>query len=291
MCGKAVLKAHYFGKRLDRPMGLRPELAGGKTISIYKCGHCKLIYPNPLPVPLSKSRYSISRTEEFWEERDTIHKEHFKYELGILKKLTGGELGSLSALDIGFGLGSSLATMNSVFKEVYGIEPYLGLFNKTLQNLGSAIDAKRLSQAGFEETEYGNLKFDFIFFEAVQHISDLNAGLRKAFDLLKPGGILYVEVPSSSYLFHRLVNLFYKIRRNGFVINTSPMHSNYSYYEFSVKSFSENGKQNGYRVIYDEVFVCKPPLKGIAAKLLIFLMKLTRTGMQRSIWLKKDEKV
>lgn len=288
MCKSHIDQAHYFGKRLDRPQGLRPDKSGGTELSINKCPNCKLVYPAPVPVRTDEGLYAMPLAASFWETRDQVHQAHFEYELSVLSKLINKPLNTLSALDIGFGLGSSLFTMVSNFREVHGIEPFKGLYDRALETYRDRIDGRLLKHVSFEESDYEKEKFDFIFFEALQHLPELDAALKKAVSWLKPGGILYVEVPSSSYLFHSLVNLVYRFRRTRFVVNTNPMHGNFSYYEFSVKSFVESGKRNGFRVIYRQVFVCTPPLKGILKRLLILVMKYTGTGMQRSIWLQKE---
>lgn len=287
MCESPIDQTHYFGKRLDRPQGLRPDKSVGTELSINKCPCCQLVYPAPIPVRTDEGLYAMPLAASFWENRDQVHQAHFEYELRVLSKLVNKPLNTLLALDIGFGLGSSLFTMVSNFKEVHGIEPFKSLYDRTVETYRDRIDGRLLKHISFEESDYEKEKFDFIFFEALQHIPDLDAALKKAFSWLKPGGILYVEVPSSSYLFHSLINLIYRFRRTRFVVNTNPMHGNLSYYEFSVKSFVESGKRNGFKVIYRQVFVCTPPLKGILKRLLILVMKFTGTGMQRSIWLQK----
>lgn len=285
MCGQ---KAHFFGKRLDRSQGLRPEKIGGFEIKLDKCENCQLVYPNPIPVALNVERYGEGITDELWSRRALVDQENFIFELTILKTLTDQPLKELVALDIGFGLGNSLVTLSASFKEVHGLEPFAGLFNRALTTYSQRINTTLLKQQSLEEANYADKQFDFIFFEAIQHLPDLPGGIQKALTWLKPGGILYVEVPSSAYLFHRMINLVYKIRGTRFVMNTSPMHGNFSYYEFSVKSFVEHGKLNGYSVIRNDVFPCEPPLNRWMKKLFVFVMKLTGTGMQRSIWIQKN---
>jgi len=288
MCGYKVTDQQYFGKRLNQSQGLNPRKLQGTEVRIYKCAQCRLVYPNPIPLLSKKDdRHATTELKEFWGER-LLSYEHFRDELNVLSRLSNKPLAEMVVLDIGFGLGNSLLTLSPACKEAHGIEPFEIFFNKAIELNGNKLDTSLLKCISFEDAQYRDGQFDFIFFEALQHLPDLEAGIKKVLRWLKPGGIFYVELPSSSYLFNRLINLFYSLQGSGFVVNTNPMHGNYTYYEFSEKCFIDNGKRLGYKVLHHEVFPCNPPVKGILGDLLHFIMKRTDTGMQRSIWLRKD---
>lgn len=286
MCGFPVTEGQYRGKRLDRPQGLSPEKIQGTEIRIYKCSQCRLVYSNPQPVPLTNDQLSTTAIEDFWSGENHIH-EHFTEELRVLEQLSKKPLNELLVLDVGFGFGNSLVSLSAKCKEVHGIEPYENFFHKAIELNQAKLDKALLQCVRFEDAVFEKEQFDFIFFEAIQHLPDLSEGMEKVLGWLKPGGIIHIEVTSSSYLFSRLINMIYKLKGNGYVVNTNPMHGNYTYYEFSEKSFRENGKLLGYRLVHHEVLPCNPPVKGILGKLFTVIMKLTDTGMQHSIWLQK----
>jgi ubiquinone/menaquinone biosynthesis C-methylase UbiE len=253
---------------------------------MYRCSGCALIYPNPLPIRTDNEHLETTSLEDFWGGR-TLSYAHFDREIELLSGLIKRPLNELVVLDIGFGLGNSLVNMHAHCKEAHGIEPFEIFFNKAIEVNGSKLDTSKLQCIRFEDAEFPAEKFDFIFFEAIQHLPDLEACMKKALRFLKKEGILYVEVPSSKYLFNRLINLYYKFRGVDFVVDTNPMHGNFSYYAFSEESFVKNGKRLGYEVIHAEVLLCKPPVSGIAGRVLSTIMKYTGTSMQRSIWMRK----
>lgn len=287
MCGHEVNSKQFLGKRLSQSGGRNPKRIKGTTVDIYRCGKCRLIYPNPIPIPPDDDRLEQTGLKDFWGDR-ILSYPHFLHEIALLPRLARQPLSELTVLDIGFGLGNSLVTMHAHCKEAHGIEPFRIFFDKAIEVNGSKMDTSRLQCVRFEDAVFPEGRFDFIFFEAIQHLPDLRAGMTKALTWLKPGGILYAEVPSSDYLMNRMINIYYRLLGTDFVVDTNPMHGNFSYYAFSEKSFEENGKQLGYSIIHHEIFPCNPPINGLPGKLLSAAMKMTGTGMQRSIWMRKD---
>jgi SAM-dependent methyltransferase len=286
MCGHPTTDQQYLGKRLNQSGGRNPEKIKGITIPIYRCRICSLIYPNPLPILLEGDRLATTELREFWGDR-ILSYPHFDQELVVLSDLLRKPLKELVVLDVGFGLGNSLATMHQTCKEAHGLEPFEIFFRKALEVNGTRLDESLLQCIRFEDATYPEGKFDFIFFEALQHLPDPGPGIEKLLRWLKPGGLFYVEVPSSAYLFNRLINLYYRLRGTDFVVDTSPMHGNYSYYAFSENSFVENGKRLGYEVVRHAVLPCNPPVGGLPGRMLTTIMKSTDTSMQRGIWLRK----
>lgn len=287
MCHTTILSSHRYGKRLDRSQGLWPEKLNGTVLSIFRCTNCDLVFPNPVPLPTDTFHYETPLSAGEWSERDAWHQDHFVYELGVLQKLAKLPLSQSLALDVGFGRGDSLKTLSRHFAGVHGLEPFRELYTIALQQMGNGMKKENLHHCDLDQASFQDEQFDFIFFEALQHLPDPGSGMKKVLRWLKPGGILYAEVPSSRYLFRGLVNLFYKLRRNDFVANTNPLHGNRSYCEFSPKSFSENGKLLGYELIHHENFPCLPPGPKLLRGLFTIMMRLTNSGMQQSVWLRK----
>lgn len=286
MCSMPVSASHYWGKRLDRPQGFAPERLSGTAIRIYRCPDCGLVYSNPSPVPVEHTYLEGDLDASQWATRDAWHQDHFVYELGILTDLLRKPLANASALDVGFGLGASLRTLAKVFGEVQGIEPHQGLYRQAVQN-NPSLSATALQCCTLQDGVFESARFDFIFLEALQHLPDPGAGLKQAVHWLKPGGILYAEVPSSTYLFRRLVNAVYRLKGKGFVANTNPLHGNRTYCEFSKKSFVKNGRRLGYEVIFHQNFPCVPPVPKAFRGIFTRIMRWTSTGMQHSVWMRK----
>ena len=66
------------------------------------------------------------------------------------------------------------------------------------------------------------------------------------------------------------------------------MHSPFHLYEFSAKSFKINGERLGYSVAKQRHDVCSTYLPSILNPIVVPYMKATDTGMQLSVWLRKE---
>ena len=172
--------------------------------------------------------------------------------------------------------------------DVYGLEPSVPFFRKALEVLGE--DEKRFHNVTVEEAEFEEQAFDFVSFGAVlEHLYDPSAALWKAMRWLKPRGIAYAEVPNANHLVSRILNAYYRLTGTSFVTNTSPMHVPYHLFEFALDSFRRDGKRNGYSVVQHNVDVASIyNIPRIFHPVLRAVMSGTETGMQLTVWLRKN---
>jgi hypothetical protein len=106
---------------------------------------------------------------------------------------------------------------------------------------------------------------------------------------LKPGGLMYVEVPSSAWLLSSLMRIFYRLTGSDCVINTSPMHPPYHLYEFGLESFVRDGRRSGYAIASHRYHPCATYLPSWLSAPADRLMRYTDTGMQLVVWLKRGD--
>ena len=66
------------------------------------------------------------------------------------------------------------------------------------------------------------------------------------------------------------------------------MHDPFHLYEFSLKSFVDNGKINQYKVVKYEYIICDTFLPKILNPILKTIMKKTNTGMEIYLLLQKN---
>jgi len=170
--------------------------------------------------------------------------------------------------------------------EVYGMEPSVPFYEKAISKM--KINPDRLKCGMLEEVEYPVNEFDFITFGAVlEHLYDPSASLQRVLPWLKPGGVIQIEVPSSRWLIHKLINFYYRFWGTDYVGNLSPMHSPFHLYEFDLLSFQQNGMKLGYEVTFYEYYICQTYLPSFLDKLIKPIMRKTNTGMQLCVWLRK----
>lgn len=286
MCGSESSTHKILGRRLSRSQGKNPRNKIGVSTTVVRCSNCGLVYANPLPIPASVQDHYGVLPELYWnEEYFSENEDYFKDEIQTLKSLTAFKDGD-KALDIGAGLGKGIKALSRAGFDAYGIEPSRQFYDAAIER--NRISPGKLTLNSIETARFPKEHFDFITFGAVlEHLYDPSESIRCALGWLKREGIMHVEVPSSDWLVNRLLNAFYRIQGLDYVANISPMHEPFHLYEFSLASFQEHAGQNGYEIIRHDHYVCKTFLPRILDLAAVPYMRMTGTGMQLCVWLKK----
>lgn len=168
-------------------------------LDISRCQACGLVYAGPVRLSREETwaRYSDSF---FWDEYlpangvngDTFDLEQFdaRYArvLGLLKPYR--RLGTL--LEIGSGAGFFLKAAARHSWNVLGLE----VMKAGVEFSRSRLDV-RVLPTSVEEAELASESYDVVaMFEVIEHLSDPQGVLRRAFDLLRPGGCLAISTPN-----------------------------------------------------------------------------------------------
>ena len=286
MCGSLAGNHKILGKRLNQSQGKNPQKKTGITTTICKCTTCGLIYSNPQPVPLDIQDHYGVPPENYWKQNYFVSDaNYFKNEIEQLKKLIAFRAG-MKSLDVGAGLGKAMIALTHAGFDAHGFEPSNQFYDRALSHM--KIHPDKLKLGMIEHVEYPENYFDFISFGAVlEHLYNPSGSIVTAMKWLKQNGIMHIEVPSSSWLINKIINLFYRLRFTDYAGNLSPMHEPYHLYEFGLKSFQEHARQNNYEIAYSEYYVCETYLPRFIDFILKPLMKWTNTGMQLCVWLRK----
>lgn len=286
MCGAHSSEFKILGKRLNTSQGKDPQNKLGISVTIQKCNNCSLIFPNPFPIPNDiQDHYGIP-PENYWiGDYFKIDENYFRGGLEWIQRLGGKIEGSL-ALDIGAGLGHCMHALKNAGYDVYGIEPSIPFYERAISKM--KIDPSRIVNQQIEDADFKEGMFDFITFGAVlEHLYDPNLCLEKSMKWLKPGGLMYIEVPSSDWLVNKIINLVYKIKGKDYVANLSPMHEPFHLYEFGIDSFLKNAENNGYEIADKEFYVGDTYLPKLLDPFIKPYMKRTNKGMQLALMLRK----
>jgi 2-polyprenyl-3-methyl-5-hydroxy-6-metoxy-1,4-benzoquinol methylase len=288
MCGEGADNHKILGHRLNISQGFSPRAKKGITTTVLKCNRCRTIYSNPQPIPISIQDHYGVPPEDYWKpDYFKTDPQYFLHEIGTLTRLMTFRKG-MRALDIGAGLGKCMIALESFGFETYGLEPSGSFYAKAIERM--KINPERMKLGMIEDAQYPESFFDFITFGAVlEHLYDPACSIDKAMKWLKPGGMLHLEVPSANYLISRMINFYYMMIGTSYVTNTSPMHGPYHLFEFTLGSFEKlQQRSKSFEIIFHEYFVCSAePFPKFTHRGLAALMKVSKTGMQLSIWLKK----
>jgi len=211
---------------------------------VTKCLACGLVYVNPRPAPEDLvSLYADyhargGETEASW---DRLMGRIFRQSAGMLcSSRNGSRPGRL--LDVGCGYGSFVALMRERGWDAEGVDP-----SPTV--VAAAIRKGRTVQLGtLVRMQSPNGTYDAVtMFYVLEHVPDPLGALRRAFDLLAPGGILLVRVPHTTPLV-RLLSPF----GLGGALYDPPFHL----YDFSPAVLREMLRRTGFADV--QTFPGKP---------------------------------
>jgi 2-polyprenyl-3-methyl-5-hydroxy-6-metoxy-1,4-benzoquinol methylase len=288
MCHNSTAKHKILGQRLSQSQGFRPKSKEGITVSVKRCTNCGLIYSSPQPIPNSiLDHYGVSPEEYSWKEG--YYEDDPNYFSGQIKdaKEMLDFKPDMKALDIGAGLGKAMKAMQAAGFEVHGLEPSSQFRERAIEWL--KIPGDRITLTSVEEVEYPENHFDFITMGAVvEHFYHPAFVIDRAAKWLKPGGIMFIEVPSAQHLVPKLINFYYRLRGTNYVSHLSPMHAPFHLYEYTLESFQKCCDRLGLKLERHHYDVCEI-LEGpnFIKPLLKKYMEWTKTGMQLTVYLRK----
>jgi 2-polyprenyl-3-methyl-5-hydroxy-6-metoxy-1,4-benzoquinol methylase len=126
---------------------------------------------------------------------------------------SNADLTAQRSLDIGSSSGEFVYLLQTLGFQAKGIEPHAGYATYAQSMLGIQVNNNTLQQ-GLASEEAGSL--DLIsMFHVLEHLAEPVAALRSIGKKLKPGGLLYIEVPNATrlcsphYMFFRAHTLYF----------------------------------------------------------------------------------
>lgn len=174
--------------------------------SLMNCANCGTVYD----FKNLKEDFGIY-SESYFAAQEGPQQGYFDYEADRLVNLVNfrARFNSIEKLvetktaflDVGCALGHALEVAKERgWKEVRGID-CSEFCIRTLRERGYQVTSDTL-----EALVQGSQKFDFIMMsDVIEHFSDPQPHLEAAFQLLKPGGVLFVHTPNSSSFSARLL--------------------------------------------------------------------------------------
>jgi SAM-dependent methyltransferase/polysaccharide pyruvyl transferase WcaK-like protein len=169
----------------------------------------------------SKGQFSReARGAEAPDEAKVAHSEEdARRRVETVRPLITGESSGpgRSVLDIGCGLGSFLRHFKNQGWEAEGLEP-----DPTYARIGSDMYGLPIRPMMFEDFDKPERSLDLIAtFHVLEHVLDPGAFVRRAASLLKPGGLLFIEVPCIEKPYDGNLDFFFwSVHVNTFSSNT-----------------------------------------------------------------------
>lgn len=287
MCGAPSKSFKVIGKRQNKSQGTSPKKNIAITTTIIKCKNCGLIFSNPLPIPIEIGQHYNILPEEYFSNNYLLKNEEGSAGIKLFLQTYAGLCPNSKVLDVGSGMGFTIKKLLEFGCDAYGVEASVPFYNFSIEK--NKVPKERIYQCAFENLNIKKEQFDIIIFQAVlEHVINPSESIKKTMDLLKPGGIVFIEVPSSKWLFSKIYNTYFKLIGTDYVTNLSPMHIPYHLYEFTYKSFKENGKLHNYSIKEIFYWVCNSNKKDFLNLFLNRIMSKTNTGMEIVVLLQKN---
>jgi SAM-dependent methyltransferase len=228
-------------RRLGRRGGEAHRLGLGVACAIYQCRGCGLIFPNPMPIPFGLGDH-YGDADKYFSEHDFDGK--VAAYRGVLTTIEEfGVKGRL--LDIGAGRGESLKAAKDKGWEAVGLEPSSDFARAARLNSGAEVVEARLEQRPFEENS-----FDAVTLGAVlEHVFEPTALLAEIHRVLKPEGILWLDVPNEAGAFYAIGNMYQRLRGRDWVVNLSPTFPPYHVFGFTPPSLRRLLQATGFETL------------------------------------------
>lgn len=284
---RAEGRSGFKGYKLSSKQGLFPKREYKNAARVYCCDECGLYFNFPLP----KTEKQIFEQDDSLIALTHQDPERLKSEAGykdilsFLKMKAGLGSGS-KVLDMGSGTGSAAYAMKQAGFEVYSVEPKKELFEFSIE--------KKFTEKGyslnstFEETQFSEEIFDFIFLEPLHHFTDPHVAIQKALKWLKPGGYMHLEVINSEWLYKKILAFFYKLSFRKHVPYTSALRKPFNPCEYAPLSFKVYAAKNNLNLCVLESYPCNTSIPNkFLSGLVSSYMKRFKQGMELSIILQK----
>lgn len=223
------------GSRSIKELGARGGRAHheskGVETSVVRCKDCQVIYTRPTLIPESNP-YAKESADEYFQLHDFQGKILQGETLAEFAEKVLGGTGRM--LELGCGRGELLRGALNRGWSVYGVEMTED-YAEIARSHGVEIEL-----ASIEDCKFLEQTFDVILLAAVlEHLYDPMKTLERIRNALRPGGLLFIDVPNESSLTMRVGNLYMRARGRDWAVNLSPTFS-----PFHVVGFSPTSLRN-----------------------------------------------
>lgn len=222
-------ESHATAVPLGRRGGAAHQLGLGQETGIVRCRKCHGVYPFPMPVPLVNP-YLEHAAEDYFRGHDSAAKVSSGEELAHRAERILGRTGRL--LEVGCGRGELLRGAANAGWNVGGIEMTETFARVAGERFGVPVEVSPAETAATLREEW-----DVVVLAAVlEHIYDPIALLRRVHDGLRPGGLVFMDVPNECSFYTRVGNLYFRLKRRNWAINLSPTFAPFHVVGFCPKS-------------------------------------------------------
>ncbi len=156
---------------------------------IASCQTCGYVFDNPRPSPGEIDSF-YSRPVQYDEWLGQLPERENTWRLRLKAVRRHSVPGSL--FDVGAGVGQFIALAQCFFTSVFGSEISSTAVAIAKKNYGLDLVAGRI-----ESIDFGGKKYDNItLFHVLEHMHEPGVSLKRCWELLNPGGMIFIAVPN-----------------------------------------------------------------------------------------------
>ena len=212
ICGAA--SAHVLGARGGRA---HRERKGVET-RVVRCTKCHGVYQRPTLLP-QFNPYAECPPEDFFQHHDTQDRILHGQQLAGFAESVLGRPGSM--LELGCGRGELLRGAADRGWTVRGVE-----MTEAYARIASETHGLEIERASIECAQSLEKSYEVVLLAAVlEHLHDPAETLKRVRSALRPGGLVFIDVPNECSLMSRVGNAYMRLRATDWAINLSPSFS------------------------------------------------------------------
>ena len=171
--------------------------------AIVRCRSCSLVYQNPRP------DIADDWTREYSDEEDRFYNEQYVGEGDAKREAAGSVLSVLEELlpgrgrllEVGSAAGFYLDAARARGWEVAGIEPHSSLGRWARQHMGLEVFIGTLETAPWPDGHFDAV----VLYNTLEHLPSPKEALGRIARLVRPGGLIGVQVPKADSVAFRLL--------------------------------------------------------------------------------------
>lgn len=249
------ISCHVCGNDVPRWVGVRgnKEHAGVDSncqecsehyiTNVVKCKNCGFVYTNPLILNEGATALEGGYGKaEVYDASSSVGAEMLFAK--TLEKIEKYRKPPGALLDIGCGKGEFLKITKDRGWLVSGVEASKGMAEYAAKTLKLDIFCGLLKDAN-----WANHSFDVITLNMVlEHVDDPHELFKEMSRLLKPDGIIFIEVPNMDSFMLACARFYFRLKGLDWSPLLSPLHPPYHCYGYNKKSLTILAKQHGFKV-------------------------------------------